>query len=297
MENMENLENTEIVEPAENAEIAEPAKKEKKPFTWKRFLYFALLVTFAAVFIFSGIYVARYFVQSERVSNEYDDLGAMLESLRAQYGSDALPPVPTNPDGTPQEGVMLPEYAPFYQLNNDFVGWIQIPGTRINYPVMCSASGDEDYYLKHTFKREWSDWGAIYMRKSESDIFAPSDNVILYGHHMKDGSMFTALDKYRDKSFWEEHRYVTFDTLYERHTYEIFAVFRTSGTFGVGYSYNLFKNAADASHYDKFVREVKELSFYDTGITPKYGDKLICLSTCEYTTNNGRLVVVARRIS
>ena len=278
----------------------EKTEKTKKPFSWKRFAYFALLVTFAAVFVFSGIYVAKYFVQSERAGNEYDDAAAILESIRAELGIDRdnLPPVPTDPEGNPlPNATVLPELAPFYAQNNDLVGWIEIPGTQVNYPVLASPA-NPDYYLNHTFGRVESDWGAIYLRKSESDVFTPSDNVTLYGHHMKDGSMFHNLNSYYwSESYWNSHRYVYFDTLYERHTYEVFAVFRTSGTYGLGFPYNNYKNFADEEAFNQFVSQVKELSRWNYGITPQYGDKLLCLSTCEYTTENGRLVVVARRIS
>lgn len=291
---MENKENLETAPVAENEETKKPAKKRSP-------VYYILLSVFAAVFIFSGIYVARYFVLSERVSGEYEDMDAILESIRAELNIDRdnLPPVPTTPDGKPQQNtVILPEFKLFYEQNPDIVGWIQIPGTKVDYPVMASRNGDQDYYLNHTFKHEESEWGAIYLRRSESDVFKPSDNVTIYGHHMKDGSMFEDINNYYwSESYWNSHRYVYFDTLYERHTYEVFAVFVTSGTYGLGFNYNNYTNFADGDHFNQFVNKVKELSRWDYGITPTYGDKLLCLSTCEYTTQNGRLVVVARRIS
>ena len=278
----------------------ENTEKTKKSGKGKSVAYYVLLIFFAVVFVFSGIYVARYFVLSSRVSNEYDDAAAILESLRAELGIDRdnLPPVETNPDGTPQQNTtILPELAPFYEINSDLVGWIEIPGTKVNYPVLCSPS-NPDYYLNHTFRHEQSDWGAIYLRKSESDVFKPSDNVTIYGHHMKDGSMFEDINNYYwSESYWNSHRYVYFDTLYERHTYEVFAVFVTSGVFGEGFGYNLYKNFSNADHFNDFVSTIKSMSKFDYGITPEYGDKLLCLSTCEYTQANGRLVVVARRIS
>lgn len=276
--------------------------KKKSRFNWKKTLYFSLLTVFASVFLFSGIYIIRYAVQSHQASSEYDDLLKILESQRASLPSQPSTetsqpngdgPVNDNQTGEPK---MLPEYALFYAANNDFVGWINIPDTKVNYPVLQSSLENRDYYLKHTFKHQWSDWGAIYVRE-ECDVFAPSDNLTIYGHHMKDGEMFTGLDKFKNRSFWESHKTFTFDTLYEYHTYEIFAAFRTSGTAGVGYPYHLFVSTADQQEYDQFVASIKAMSLYDTGITPQFGEKLICLSTCEYTQNNGRLVVVARRIS
>lgn len=279
-------------------------KKSTSP-NWKKIIYYGLLTVFAAVFLFSGIYVIRYAVESNRASSEYDDLIAILESRRAELLNQPTlnPNDPDDPDNDdpgnidqPDDLKMLPEYKPFYELNSDMVGWINIPDTKINYPVLQSSKENRDYYLKRTFAHKWSDWGAIYVRE-ECNVFAPSDNLTIYGHHMKDGSMFTALDKFRNQSFWESHKTFSFDTIYERHTYEIFAVFKTSGTAGVGYPYHLFVSTANKGEFDQFIASVKSLAFYETGITPQFGEKIICLSTCEYTQNNGRLVVVARRIS
>ena len=114
---------------------------------------------------------------------------------------------------------------------------------------------------------------------------------------MKDGSMFADLMNYSSKSFWQEHRYVHFDTLTAYHSYEVFAVFTTTASKGKGFAYHQFVNADDAADFAEFVAQCQSLSLYDTGITPVYGDKLITLSTCEYTQNNGRLVVVARQVN
>ena len=109
--------------------------------------------------------------------------------------------------------------------------------------------------------------------------------------------MFNALNGYTRKAFWEEHRYIQFDTLTEHHTYEIIAVFKTSANMGEGFLYYKFVDAANQEEFNKFVGTCKELAFYNTGVTAEYGDKLITLSTCEYTLNNGRLVVVAKRLN
>jgi sortase B len=176
------------------------------------------------------------------------------------------------------------------------VGWIKVEGTKINYPVMQTSIDNKDYYIDHDFNHRARGCGAIYVRET-CDVFDPSDNVTMYGHHMKDMSMFAGLDYYRDKSFWETHQTFTFDTLYEHHTYQVIATFKTSANVGQGFSYHRFENAANEAEFNEFIKTVKELAMYDTGISAEYGDKLVCLSTCEYTLNNGRLVVVAKRIS
>ncbi|MCB6490513.1 class B sortase [Dorea sp. 210702-DFI.3.17] len=119
-----------------------------------------------------------------------------------------------------------------------------------------------------------------------------------YASYMNDGSMFTGLMKYRNKSFWEGHKTITFDTLTDRHRYEVIAVFKTVvyTDSSDSFKYYEFTDAENAAEFDAYVVKCKELSLYDTGVSAEYGDKLISLSTCEYSRNNGRLVVVAKRV-
>ena len=122
-------------------------------------------------------------------------------------------------------------------------------------------------------------------------------DITIYGHNMMDGSMFQNLNAYENKATWENNPLIFFDTLYEYHVYKIFAVFKTTASVNQGFKYHNMIDAESKEDFDKFIKTCKDLSFYDTGITPEYGDKIICLSTCEYTLENGRLVVAAVRIS
>lgn len=199
-------------------------------------------------------------------------------------------PIPTGID----ESTILEKLRPWYQQNKDLVGWIQIPGTVVDEPVMQTPHF-KDYYLDKGLDHQYLKAGTLYIRE-QCDVFAPSDNLTIYGHNMADNSRFGILDYYKKKSYWKEHQYIQFDTLFEEHTYQVFAVFKTSANLGQGYPYHRFENAQTKEEFDEFVKTVKDLAFFDTGITPQYGDKLITLSTCEYTLDNGRLVVVAVRV-
>lgn len=273
----------------------------KKP--WNKYVYYGLLAVFAVTFLISGIYIVRYMIDSGR-SNELDE---DLQNLVTTAPSDPdnsiddptdapTDPPPTNPDDPTEvtAPTILPEYAPIYQLNSDTIGWIRVEGTVINYPVM-QTPGDTDFYLYRDFNKNYSAWGTIYIRET-SDPFAPSDNITIYGHHMQDGSRFSDLDRYMFYEKWEQQPFVQFDTLYERHTYKIFAVFNTTGNTN-GFAYHAFDNASSAAEFDAFIATAKGLAMYDTGITPKYGDKIISLSTCTTDLDNGRLVVMAVRVS
>ena len=179
--------------------------------------------------------------------------------------------------------------------NPDMVGWIKINGTGINYPVMQTPS-IPDYYLNHDYYKNESVYGCPYVQ-ANCDVDAPSDNVIIYAHHINDGSMFAGLENYRSKDYWSSHKTISFDTLNKKANYDILAVFAVpvdesdKNTF----KFYEFVNAYDPNHFSTFVAKCKALSFYETGVTAKQGDKLLTLSTCEYTNKNGRLVVVAKR--
>ncbi|MEE1173113.1 MAG: class B sortase [Ruminococcus sp.] len=179
--------------------------------------------------------------------------------------------------------------------NPDMVGWIKINGTNINYPVMQTKE-NPDYYLNHDFYKNESVYGCPYVQ-ANCDVKTPSDNVIIYAHHMNDGSMFANLELFRSKDFWSSHKTISFDTLDTKANYDILAVFaihvdqNDKNTF----KFYEFVNSYDPDHFSTFVAKCKALSFYETGVSAKYGDKLLTLATCEYTNENGRLVVVAKR--
>lgn len=274
----------------------------------KKFLYYALICVFAATFLVSVYFIGEYYLDSMTTQSGYDALSNIVEQSKGNSGSKPpimfIPPVidggtPTAPEDetVPAEtgSTILPEYADLYLMNDDIVGWIRIEDTNINYPVMQTPD-ERDFYLKRDFSKESNKNGCIYVRE-QCDVFAPSDNLTIYGHNMRSGAMFHDLAKFRSKSFWETHKTFTFDTLLEHHTYEIVAVFTTTASVGKGFAYHQFVNAIDEADFDRFVSSAKDLALYETGVTATYGDKLITLSTCEYTQTNGRLVIVAKRIT
>ena len=272
----------------------------------KKILSTLIVVALVAVFCVSAFMVGKYFVDSKKSSDKYDELQEMVSKPQTEPAETTPEATEKAPEKTedgeekkplpkPKHYEVLPEYQDVYLRNGDMVGWIKIEGTKVNYPVMQTKERP-NYYLKRDFDGNASDWGSLYIRE-ECDVNTPSDNVTIYGHNMIDGSMFGDLKNYGNKTFWESHKEIFFDTLNEYHVYEIFAVFKTSANEGEGFAYHQMEDAANEKEFNDFIATAKKLSFYDTGITPVYGDKLICLSTCEYTLDNGRFVVAARRIA
>lgn len=192
------------------------------------------------------------------------------------------------------DDTVLLEYQFLYELNRDMVGWIEIEGTAIDYPVVQTPKS-ANFYLRRNFYKEDATCGTIYAREA-CNINQPSDNVVLYGHNMRNGTMFADLHKYKSKSFWEEHRYVNFDTLHEYHTYEIFAVFKTTADLTKGFTYHIYDTFPTEMDFNKYVSTCKNIDLYETGVTPTYGEKLLTLSTCDKSIEDGRLVVVCRRV-
>ena len=190
--------------------------------------------------------------------------------------------------------VVLPEYAPIFERNKDLVGWIKIDGTNIDFPVV-QRKESTDYYLYKNFDGEYSNQGTIYVRE-QCDVFAPSDNLTIYGHRTSAGTMFGALQKYQKEDFWRDHQYIQFDTVSERHTYQIMSVFTIETTEDSDFKYHLFVDAADEAEFDQFVTKAKAYSLYDTGVSAQPGDKLITLSTCVGYGDLQRLVVVAVQV-
>ena len=264
----------------------------------KKLLFTVTVVLLVIAFSVSAFMVGRYVIEGKKSEDRFAELAnqasaAATETTEAEEPEEST--AATEETTEPTEPKMIAGYEEIYNQNNDLVGWIKMEGTRLNYPVMQTPD-DFDFYLERDFDKKYSSRGTLFT-SAEADINLPSDNITIYGHNMADGSMFNCLGAYTSKQAGENNSLIFFDTLYEYHTYKIFAVFKTSANIGQGFSYHKFVDAANEEEFNDFVAECKRLSFYDTGITPVYGDKLIALSTCEYTLDNGRLVVAAVRIT
>ncbi len=194
-----------------------------------------------------------------------------------------------------KELVVLPEYEQIYSKNKSLVGWVEIQGTNINYPVMQSP--DPEYYLTHNMEQEYDKNGSIFMDPA-CDITQGNTNLIIYGHHMKSGNMFGNLDDYANQAFCEAHNTIRFDTLYERGNYRVMYVFRDSikKEAEITFKYYQFINALNEEDFYYNCEQMQAMSLYDTGVRAYYGDRLLTLSTCDHSEENGRFVVVAKKI-
>ena len=180
--------------------------------------------------------------------------------------------------------------------NEEIIGWLEIEGTNINYPVLQAY--DNDYYLTHNYKKEKASTGSIFLDK-DFDLINGSSNYLIYGHRNKRGLMFEDLMKYAKKDFYKEHTKIKFTTNKDDGVYEILSVFYSRVYYKSEqnvFRYYYFVNANNEQEYNDFVNNAKKVSLYDTGVTAEYGDQLLTLSTCEYSQEDGRFVVVCKKI-
>lgn len=252
-----------------------------------RKLYYVLMTILAVIVISCGIYLGVYYFSNFKADKNQQELSAYIdENMKddSEYNGD---------EGTPH---IQKKYEKIHELNSDFAGWLTIPDTKIDYAVMLSAEENE-YYLRRDFHKKDSMAGMLFI-DNKCDIMTPGTNIIIYGHNMKAGTMFHDLFKYEEESFYETHKYITFNSLYRDGTYEVIAAFYTQieREDSDNYRYYQFFEAENAEEYDTFVSYVKSKTPYTTA-DAAFGDALITLSTCSYHTDNGRFVVVAKRIA
>lgn len=197
----------------------------------------------------------------------------------------------------PQETEKMLQVRALQQQYTDVVGWLEVLGTNIDYPVMQGE--DNNYYVKHNYKKEYAFDGSIFLHK-DYDWSIPSSNLLLYGHNNKNDVMFAQLLKYKDESFYKQYPTIKFTTSEEDAEYEIIAVFLSRVYYKSEqnvFRYYDFINAENEAEYNEYIRNSKEASLYNIEATAKYGDQLITLTTCEYSQEDGRFVVVGRKIT
>jgi len=173
---------------------------------------------------------------------------------------------------------------------------LQVENTKIDYPVMLTPE-DSEYYLHRNFKKE-QDVNGLPFLDAKCDTEDVHNNLMVYGHHMKSGMMFAHLMDFEKKDFYEKHKIINFDTLYEKRQYEVVAAFYSKVYKNEEdvFKYYNYPGKLDKKQYANYVKNCRKLSVYDTGVTPSYGEQLLTLVTCAYQTEEGRFVVVARRI-
>lgn len=281
----------------EDEKLREAVRMELLRQERRRKLFLALTL---AVAIGCLGYVFTYSYMSKRTADRTEHLSGLKElsnhSLQESAVKQEDEEVVVHKTGEIVVPDILPEYKILYSSNKSLIGWIKIADTNIDYPVM--QTDNNTYYLDHNFDQKYDKNGCIFM-DAECDVLNRSTNLILYGHHMKSGAMFGKLDAYADRAYYEKHPTFQFDTIYEKGQYQIVYVFRSKvfDESEVTFKYYQFIQANSEAEFNSNMLQMAQMSLYDTGITPVYGDQLVTLSTCDHTeTQEGRFVVVGVKI-
>lgn len=247
-----------------------------------------LLIVLIGVFVYSGVNIALYIYDGFRSDKLNDQL---REQYAAAYHDDTTEQNAIR-DKDENDANLLQQhkdrFANLHKINEDIVGWISIAGTTIDYPVVQHS--DNDYYLNHNIEQKRSSRGAIFMDYRNEDALADTHTVI-YGHHMKDDSMFGELSKYKDENYYKEHTIITLDTLEQPTKWEIFSVYIYSPDHQF-FQYE-FENE---QQYSDYLSEIVASSMYSTDVEVTSEDQLLSLVTCTYEVSDARFIVHAKRV-
>ena len=285
-----------------------------------------LFVCFFIIAIFSSaLCVYRFGGMGLRYNEQMQELQEIRESLEDTTPDNVITEEPEeveevvdlgdygtrkrNHTQTMDSPEMLPNMAQLYGMNDEFVGWLTIDDTKVDYHLM-QCPEDEQYYLDRDFQKNYSANGSLIL-DNDSDIGTgtlannyadgtmPSTNLIIHGHNMKNGDMFGGLDKYRQQEYEASHNIIKLTTLYEEREYEIVAVCLSQvflKTQTDVFKYYKFFEAYSEEEFNDFYENIKKLQLYETDVEAEYGDEFITLSVCAYHVENGRLIVVGKRV-
>ncbi|MGE7933687.1 class B sortase [Viridibacillus arvi] len=249
-------------------EFTEKTRKKRRPFQQLTTLFIL------GVFLFSAYKLGSF-------AKEYYDNRQVLAEAQAIYLDSHKEDI--NNNGEPRS-----QFNHLLDINKDIVGWIEVEGTIINYPILQSK--DNAYYLHHNYLKEEERAGSIYL-DYRNDIREFSKNNVIYGHRMKDGSMFGQLKKYLNQNFYNKHSIILFDTLYGSYELEIFAAYKTTTDF-----YYIQTDFSSDEDFLSLIDEIQNKSDIQSDVEITANDQIITLSTCDdgLDGDNGRMVVHAK---
>lgn len=253
----------------------------------------------AGIFLVSGSLLIRDIVRSSRERAANEELAQMVRAARG--GSPESGPQGEGTgllDGVAQPvfpkyaaSGLLYQYDALYNMNNDMAGWIYVEDTKIDYPVMFTPD-DPEYYIHRGFDKKYASSGCLFIGANSAP---DGSNVLIYGHHMKDGSMFAGIMDYANAEFAQAHPVIHFDTLTEENSYEVVAAFYTKA-YSSKFQYHKYTDLTQEETFNSYIGQVRRSAAYDSGVEVGFGDQILTLSTCSYHTDYGRFVVVARRV-
>lgn len=248
----------------------------------RKIFLIGLLLAQVSIAVFAAVSLWAEDRAAEMAEKDFRELASMTSPTDvAALGDTATPAVASSAH----------DHKALKEKNPDYIGWLSIEGTNLDYPVMQAPKDEPEFYLTHDFQKGNAKYGVPFL-DSRCEM-GRSDHLIIYGHHTADETMFSVLHRYQEKDFWKEHQTILFETPQEDKEYTVFAVLRARGAYTAD-SWSIFQ-CLDQSQkeFAKMKQEVNARRLYDTNLFPTYGDELLTLVTCEYSQENSRLVVLA----
>lgn len=245
-----------------------------------------LLVLLAAVFVFSATMIVKQLSREKQEQDAFEELQALISDTVEITKETQTPSDPAEEkEDAPEKSRNL---DPLFERNPDCIGWVYIDGTKVNYPVMYTPA-DPQRYIHRNFDGAYSASGVPFL---DGACTPEGDNLILYGHNMKNGTMFADITDYRKRDFFTAHPIIEFETAQGLRRFSVFAVVQTKAD-DPWYS---FRTVADEDAFYLAVENIKNRSLYSTDTAVRYGDQLITLSTCYGASDDDRLVVIGAQI-
>ena len=268
--------------PKENKEETEKSKNtlKKEKNNKLSVLKIILIIIFILCVIFSILKVVEY-VKNKKSNNDVKEIFDTNSIVEKDEKSESR----------------IDKVKKLQEENADIVGWLEIPNTNISYPVLQGK--DNSYYMYHNYKKEKSNDGSLFLDK-DYDFEKPSTNLLIYGHNNRGSKeMFVGLLDYKNEEFYKQHTKIRLTTEKEDAEYEIISVFLSRVYYQHEedvFRYYYFVDAENEEEFNDFIKNCKKVTMHDIETTAEYGDSLITLSTCEYSQEDGRFAVVAKKI-
>ena len=231
-----------------------------------------LTLVYLAVFLYSGFALVKYLYTYYEASKSLKEVQEIYETTLVTIGEE-LEVEPLLTEGLLSEYNIRPQFEDLQIVNEHIVGWISVDGTKLNNPILQTENND--FYLNHNFKDNYSRAGSVFM-DYRNDVTDMNRNTILYGHAMKNGTMFGSLKNYLQQDYADTHNKIYVDTLYEGYDIEVFAAYETTIDF-----YYIETEFTTDEAFLEFIEEVKEKSVIQTDVEIGLDDKVVTLSTCK----------------
>lgn len=252
----------------------------------KSIIYMIIVVILTGILVFSGYQALKIYIPQSEDSDKFEQLkkDAGIKDISAKKITEKKNSLKT------EENIRK-----LAKKNRDFVGWLSIEDTVIDYPVMKSSESDPEFYLHRNFDKKYSFSGTLFIGEGCN---ADSDAFVIYGHNMNAGTMFGSLDDYKDADFAYKHQDIVFRTTAGNRVYRVFASFQTKIYSKETDAFEYYKvvGKLNKGEYKDVLNNIRDMSLISTNETPKYPAQIMFLSTCHYHTNGGRFVVAAYRI-